>query len=389
MPRSPPALSPRITTLGACRTSGGPRHAEVLQRPAPRRCPTASSALARGCLARRTARGVGRVAQPARYVTPRPRRAFGTPAYVLDEADVRSRCRRGARPSRGAEVAYAGKAFLAGDGPLGGGGGTGLDVCSGGELAVARCRRIPRRADPVARQREVRGARGGLGRWSRVGSWSTPWTRSSGWRPDAAAAPQQVLVRITPGVDAHTHAAIATAPRTRSSVSRWRTAPPRRRSAGSWPSPALELAVCTATSARRSSTPRLSRWRSPDPRPAGPRSATSTASSCPSSTSAAAWASPMSPGMIREPRRLADGFGPSSIARPWDTVWRAPADVGARSGHHRPAGPHVVRSRHGQSDRAGRGLRRTYVSVDGGMSDNTRTALYDAEYTCVGGNTNG
>src|SRR6202000_1772508 len=26
---------------------------------------------------------------------------------------------------------------------------------------------------------------------------------------------------------------------------------------------------------------------------------------------------------------------------------------------------------------------RTYVSVDGGMSDNVRTALYDAEYTCV------
>jgi diaminopimelate decarboxylase len=29
------------------------------------------------------------------------------------------------------------------------------------------------------------------------------------------------------------------------------------------------------------------------------------------------------------------------------------------------------------------GLTRTYVSVDGGMSDNVRTALYDAEYTCV------
>jgi diaminopimelate decarboxylase len=29
------------------------------------------------------------------------------------------------------------------------------------------------------------------------------------------------------------------------------------------------------------------------------------------------------------------------------------------------------------------GQTRTYVSVDGGMSDNIRTALYDAEYTCV------
>jgi len=30
-----------------------------------------------------------------------------------------------------------------------------------------------------------------------------------------------------------------------------------------------------------------------------------------------------------------------------------------------------------------RGATRTYVSVDGGMSDNIRTALYDAEYTVV------
>jgi diaminopimelate decarboxylase len=29
------------------------------------------------------------------------------------------------------------------------------------------------------------------------------------------------------------------------------------------------------------------------------------------------------------------------------------------------------------------GLRRTYVSVDGGMSDNIRTALYDADYSCT------
>src|SRR3954464_12299025 len=29
------------------------------------------------------------------------------------------------------------------------------------------------------------------------------------------------------------------------------------------------------------------------------------------------------------------------------------------------------------------GHTRRYVSVDGGMSDNIRTALYDADYTCV------
>jgi len=34
------------------------------------------------------------------------------------------------------------------------------------------------------------------------------------------------------------------------------------------------------------------------------------------------------------------------------------------------------------------GLARAYVSVDGGMSDNIRTALYDAEYTCTLANRN-
>ncbi len=29
------------------------------------------------------------------------------------------------------------------------------------------------------------------------------------------------------------------------------------------------------------------------------------------------------------------------------------------------------------------GLARTYVAVDGGMSDNVRTALYDADYSCT------
>jgi diaminopimelate decarboxylase len=63
---------------------------------------------------------------------------FGTPVYVLDEDDLRSRCRdfRAAFPAE--DVYYAGKAFLcravvrmiAEEGMF-------LDVCSGGELAVA------------------------------------------------------------------------------------------------------------------------------------------------------------------------------------------------------------------------------------------------------------
>jgi len=63
---------------------------------------------------------------------------FGTPAYVLDEDDFRGRCREWHDAFAGADVYYAGKAFLctaiarwvAEEG-------LSLDVCTGGELAVA------------------------------------------------------------------------------------------------------------------------------------------------------------------------------------------------------------------------------------------------------------
>ena len=37
---------------------------------------------------------------------------YGTPAYILDETDVRYRCRTYRDAFGGAEIAYAGKAFL-------------------------------------------------------------------------------------------------------------------------------------------------------------------------------------------------------------------------------------------------------------------------------------
>ena len=70
---------------------------------------------------------------------------YGTPAYIIDEADVRSGCRTYAAAFPGAEIAYAtGKALLcrrmagwiAQEG-------LSLDVCSAGELAVARSVRLP------------------------------------------------------------------------------------------------------------------------------------------------------------------------------------------------------------------------------------------------------
>ena len=63
---------------------------------------------------------------------------FGTPLYVVDEADFRARARAFRDAFAGADVYYAGKAFLTVasvrwiDEE-----GLNLDVCSGGELAVA------------------------------------------------------------------------------------------------------------------------------------------------------------------------------------------------------------------------------------------------------------
>jgi len=69
---------------------------------------------------------------------------YGTPAYIVAEADVRHRCRAYREAFPGAEIAYAGKAFLCRamirwieqEGLA-------LDVCSAGELAVARSVSFP------------------------------------------------------------------------------------------------------------------------------------------------------------------------------------------------------------------------------------------------------
>src|SRR5688572_12171342 len=68
----------------------------------------------------------------------------GTPAYILDEADLRARCREFVAAFAGSDIYYAGKAFLckavvriiAEEGLR-------LDVCSGGELAVALAAGMP------------------------------------------------------------------------------------------------------------------------------------------------------------------------------------------------------------------------------------------------------
>ncbi|MEU5905983.1 diaminopimelate decarboxylase [Micromonospora sp. NPDC047527] len=139
---------------------------------------------------------------------------FGTPVYVLDEADLRSRCRdfRAAFPKE--DVYYAGKAFLcravvrmiAEEGLY-------LDVCTGGELATALSAGMPpERIGFHGNNKSVaelsRALDAGVGRII-LDSFTeidrlTALARERGVRPG-------VLIRVTVGVEAHTHEFIATA----------------------------------------------------------------------------------------------------------------------------------------------------------------------------------
>ena len=135
---------------------------------------------------------------------------YGTPAYVLDEADVRQCC-RGYRQAFGdAEIAYAGKAFLCRamvrwvDEE-----GLSLDVCSEGELAVASSAGFP--ADRILLHgnaktpSDLRAVMAyGVGRIVLDSAGEIARIAA------LARTRQRVLVRVTPDVDAHTHPAVAT-----------------------------------------------------------------------------------------------------------------------------------------------------------------------------------
>ncbi|MGJ9421070.1 diaminopimelate decarboxylase [Aeromicrobium sp. CF3.5] len=138
---------------------------------------------------------------------------FGTPTYVVDEDDFRARARafRDAFPD--ADVYYAGKAFLcvatarwiAEEG-------LNLDVCTGGELAVALCAQVPaERIGLHGNNKSVaelrRAVEAGVGRIiidsveeiGRLSAIATELGRTA-----------QVMVRVTAGVEAHTHEYIST-----------------------------------------------------------------------------------------------------------------------------------------------------------------------------------
>jgi diaminopimelate decarboxylase len=142
---------------------------------------------------------------------------FGTPLLVLDEDDLRSRCRSWREafadwPS-GETVAYAGKAFLAKavvrvvqDEGLG------LDVCTGGELAVALAAGFPPdrlwfHGNNKSVAELERAVAAGVGT---VVIDSYEEIARLGAVAERAGVRQRVYVRVTPGVEAHTHEYVQT-----------------------------------------------------------------------------------------------------------------------------------------------------------------------------------
>ena len=145
---------------------------------------------------------------------------FGTPAFIMDEADFRERASawntalNNAFGSNTGTVYYAAKAFICVEvarwiKDLG----IGIDVCTGGELAVA----LKGGIDPA--KIEVHGNNKSVAEIEKavsVGVGTIVIDSLYEIERVAAAATkhgvvQKVLLRLTPGIEAHTHESIATA----------------------------------------------------------------------------------------------------------------------------------------------------------------------------------
>ncbi len=137
---------------------------------------------------------------------------YGTPLFVYDEAHIRARCQEALR-AFGPGVAYASKAFLCKEmARLVADEGMHIDVASGGEMHVALAAGVP--ADRLVlhgnnkSSRELRYAmEQGV---HRVVADSFDELRRIESLVSEGLAPPAVLLRITPGVEAHTHEFIQT-----------------------------------------------------------------------------------------------------------------------------------------------------------------------------------
>ena len=145
---------------------------------------------------------------------------FGTPAFIMDEADFRDRAAawntalNNAFGSNAGTVYYAAKAFICVEvarwiKDIG----IGIDVCTGGELAVALKGGIdPAKIEVHGNNKSVAEIEKAVA--ARVGAIVIDSLYELE-RVSAAAIKhgvvQKVLLRLTPGIEAHTHESIATA----------------------------------------------------------------------------------------------------------------------------------------------------------------------------------
>ncbi|MDI6409306.1 MULTISPECIES: diaminopimelate decarboxylase [Streptomyces] len=308
---------------------------------------------------------------------------FGTPAYVMDENDFRARCRAW-REAFGpdADVFYAGKAFLSRavvrwlheEG-------LNLDVCSGGELATALAagmppERIALHGNNKSMEEITRAVEAGVGRIV-VDSFQeiarvAHVARRLGRR-------QPVQIRVTVGVEAHTHEFIATAHEDQKfglALAGGQAAEAVRRVLGL---ESLELTGIHShigsqifdmagfeVSARRV-VGLLTEVRDehgvelPEIDLGGGLGIAYTSEDDP-----------------REPHEIAKALG-DIVTRECEAAGLAVPRLSVEPGRA-IVGPTAFTLYEVGTVKELEGLR-TYVSVDGGMSDNIRTALYDAEYS--------
>ncbi|MFB7382109.1 diaminopimelate decarboxylase [Kitasatospora purpeofusca] len=193
----------------------GPRHGDVLPEGHYQAPPADLNALDPKVWSETVARGADGVVTVGGLDVNRVAAEFGTPAYVMDEADFRSRARAW-RDAFGtdADVYYAGKAFLSKavvrwlheEG-------LNLDVCSSGELAVALAAGMPpERIALHGNNKSVdeleNAVKTGVGHIV-VDSYEEIERLAA--VAGRQGVRQPVLIRVTVGVEAHTHEFIATA----------------------------------------------------------------------------------------------------------------------------------------------------------------------------------
>ncbi|CAL9531122.1 diaminopimelate decarboxylase [Streptomyces sp. enrichment culture] len=308
---------------------------------------------------------------------------FGTPAYILDEADFRARCRAWADAfGADADVFYAGKAFLSRavvrwlheEG-------LNLDVCSGGELATALSAGMP--AERIAfhgnnkTEAEIRRAvEAGVGR---IVLDSFQEIVRVAHAAQALGRRQRVQIRVTVGVEAHTHEFIATAHEDQKfgiALAGGQAAEAVRRALQL---DGLELVgihshigsqifdMAGFEVAARRVVALLAEVRDehgvelPEIDLGGGLGIAYTPDDDP-----------------REPHEIAKALG-EIVRRECDAAGLATPRISVEPGRA-IVGPTAFTVYEVGTIKPLEGLR-TYVSVDGGMSDNIRTALYDAEYS--------